>query len=184
METLILIVLTVPLFFLRDVLLLHAGPPRKVGVRVVLYIGVLTSYVAAFFFLAQLRETGQIVGLIRSARGILCVILFHVALLVACFWLRRAEEHDLAWCVTLTPNPMFVLGVALAASVVAQHNSSFGVLSIRSILTIIWIVSVAAAVFWTRNMRLEADEVDFSLKYAGLINCAALVIPLECFLTD
>jgi hypothetical protein len=109
---------------------------------------------------------------------------FHVALLVACFWLRRAEEHDLAWCVTLTPNPMFVLGVALAARVVAQHNSSFGVLSLRSILTIIWIVSVAASVFWTSNVRLEADEVDFSLKYAGLINCAALGIPLECFLTD
>jgi hypothetical protein len=171
-------------FLLRDILLLRIGPSAKLFPRLGIYAAVQLTGVVLASAATNALDTSRILQFSRSPSIVFLIMAFYAALAALCFWVRRADHHDLAWLMTLVPNPMLVLGVTVIARFIApEWRPNAGIVA-PTLLACLW-VGVVGFSLKGNNNRQDVSELDSSLGVAGLVNSIALLaLPTESFLTS
>ena len=181
MRTLTIVPFILLSFALRDFLLLKMGPPGRVVARLRLYSIVLLSSIALFSGATCFVRTDRIMERLLSFSVVFAFVGFYGALLAVCLWVRRTNRHHLAWLLAVAPNPLLVVALALLARLAFPQDPGYAAIIPAVLFMALWIAFIHLSV--RRTGLLDVLEFDFSLGFAGLVSCVALVsLPTECFL--
>jgi hypothetical protein len=127
-------------------------------------------------------DTSRLLQFSRSLGIALPIMAFYALLAALCFWVRRTDQHDCAWLITLIPNPMLVLGVTVIARLVVLKRWPKEGIVRPTLLACLWI-GVGGLSLRRKNELQDVSELDSSLGVAALVNSVALLaLPAESFL--
>jgi hypothetical protein len=133
------------IFFVRDVFLLGSTLERA-GRKLALYSIATSLYLFAAVALISSLPASRAAELLRSSAIWVPALAIHGILLCAAVWLRRRPHRDAMWIITLTPAPVLVISVVIAA-----HGSS-DVLRAGLILSATWLGAVLVGVLAFRAL--------------------------------
>ncbi|MBZ5634492.1 MAG: hypothetical protein LAO55_15320 [Acidobacteriia bacterium] len=176
MSIVILISFVLPVFFLRDWLLLRMGPAVTIVARLREYALVLLASVTLFSTIMFSVGTGRLLEIVLSPSAILPLVLLYSVLLAVCIWIRRTDRHQFAWRIATIPNPVLVGAIAVVARLFLPPASPFARVLGTILLTFLWIGLIGLSVWEARNTPLDVPDLNFSLNLAGFVNSAVLML--------
>src|SRR6202162_2586163 len=180
MNALAVITFSLSLFFLRDYFLLQMGPARLLSARLRLYAAVLVASVLLVSGATSRLDDAQLLQLFSAPRVVLPMVAFYALLVPICLWIRRTDRHHRAWLLAAAPNPLLAFSIALLARVMFPSASVYAVMPSSGVLALVWIGLIAVWLGRTAGTRMDVSDLDFSIRFAGLVNSIALLLlPVE-----
>jgi len=176
MSTVILISFVLPVFFVRDWLLLRMGPVATVVARLRQYALVLLVSIILFSAATFTVGTERVLEIVLSPSVTLPVVLLYSVLLAVCIWIRRTDRHQIAWRIALFPNPILVLAIAMLARFVLPRLPALGTVVVAPLMAFLWTGLIGLSVWKARNTPLDVPDLNFSLNLAGYVNSAVLML--------
>jgi protein-S-isoprenylcysteine O-methyltransferase Ste14 len=179
MHTFDLIPFLLPAFAVRDSLLLSAGPGRQMS-KLLAYAGTI---LASVFSAATLSPgSDQQLRFVHGSYVVLATVLFYGASLALCIWVGRTRRRQIAWFIAIIPNPLLAFVLSSFSRGMFPYDSLFFSGFATAVTTGVWLGLVFLSVSATSNTSQDVKEQDWSVKLAGFINSAVLMIlPVASF---
>jgi hypothetical protein len=110
------------------------------------------------------------------------MVLFYGASLALCIWVGRTRRRQIAWFIAIIPNPLLAFVLSSFSGSVFPHDSLFSSGFATAVTTGVWLGLVFLSVSATSNTSQDVKKQDWSVKLAGFINSAVLMIlPVASF---
>jgi hypothetical protein len=164
------------LFFLRDYLLLQMGPGRLPSVRLPLYCVVLLVSVFAVSGALSRLSNEQILHLFRAPMVALPVAGYYAVLISLCLWFRGTYRHYRAWLLAAAPNPLLATGIALLGRLIFSSSPLYAEIIGSGLIACVWIVLIGVSLRGTVEIRMDASDLDYSMRIAICVNAIALFL--------
>jgi hypothetical protein len=156
-------------FCVRDFCLLQTGPANDFRKHARWYsVSVLLT--AAVFCLARaLAGPAQVRSIVLAPAFLGAAIAGHLLTTAASIWLDRSGLHASGWVLALVPVPASWIFLVMTA------NSVYAVVAGAAA----WVCLIAVAARLDRRETVTAEDLDFSLQFAGWSNSMAVcLVPL------
>jgi hypothetical protein len=162
------------LFWLRDYSVLRMGPPRRITLRLSVYV-ISIALTAMLVWLVAVRDGSFLFGHInQSFRLVFALASWQVAATAACLSLGSTKRYDLAWLAAVIPAPAFwTLSARIAfgsGNTQAEPWSSFAYCAVFAS----WVLLMALTLLRRRPADMPPDELDFAVDMAGWSNCVGI----------
>jgi hypothetical protein len=164
------------LFFLRDYLLLQMGPARAPSARSRFYSVVLLASVFLVSGALSRLSDKQILHLFRAPSVTFPVVGYYAALIPFCLWLRRTDRHYRAWILAVAPNPLLAAGIALLGRLLSPPSPLYAEIIASGFIACVWIALIGASLKGTDEIRMNASDLDYSMRVAACVNAIALFL--------
>lgn len=156
-------------FCVRDFCLLQTGPANDFRKHARWYAASVLLTTAIFCLARALAGPAQVRNIVLSPAFLGAAIAGHLLATAACIWLGRSGLHASGWVLALVPVPASWIFLVMTA------NSVYAVVA----GTAAWVCLIAVAARLDRRETVTADDLDFSLRFAGWSNSMAVcLVPL------
>ncbi len=156
-------------FCVRDFCLLQTGPANDFRQHARWYAVSVLLTTAVFCLARALAGPAEVRNIVLSPAFLGAAIAGHLLTTAASIWLDRSGLHTSGWVLALVPVP------ASWIFLVVTTNSVHAVLAGAAA----WVCLIAVAARLDRRETVTADDLDFSLQFAGWSNSMAVcLVPL------
>jgi hypothetical protein len=167
-------------FCIRDYCLLRTGRANDFRSHARWYAASVLGTAALVCFALLLAGPARVRDIALSPRLLEAAIGCHLLVVAACVWLCRGRsEAPSSWVLVLVPAPASWIFLVMTATTV--HAGSDGAEAAGFIFAIAaaWVVLTSLAARLDHADKAHADELDFSIRFAGWSNCmACCLVPL------
>ena len=176
MNAFLLIPFGLILFFLRDYFLLQMGPARLLSARLRRYALVVLASVLLVSGATSRLSDEEFLNLFRMPRVVLPVVGFYALFVTMGLWIRRSGRYRCAWLLAMAPNPLLAFCVALFTRLVSSSSSMYSITAGSVLAACVWIGLISVCLRGTAEGRMDASDLDFSIRVAAWVNAVALLL--------
>jgi hypothetical protein len=97
----------------------------------------------------------------------------HLAVTGACLWLSHSGSHTSSWVLVLIPVPASWIFLVITATTVYTGRQGGAAASLILEVAVAWVILIAVAARLDHRETVPADDLDFSVRFAGWSNCMA-----------
>jgi hypothetical protein len=166
-------------FCIRDFCLLQTGPASDFRNHARLYATSVLATTTLVCLAMRLAGPVRVLEIALSPAFLGTAIAGHLLATTACMWLGHSANHASSWVLVLIPVPVSWIFLVVTATTVCSGRDGTAAAGFIGSITAAWMILIAVAARLDRRETVPADELDFSVRFAGLSNCmACCLVPL------